>query len=182
MNCQQIRKALPAYLEGELSRPQAIIIEAHLAECPGCRLLAREIETINKSLSSLSEIEPSPALLAKIYSIPDSVAIKTGLKVQSAGRRERTARGIFSRPFWLSPAFQPVLVSLTIILIFISLTFFTQPGRNFQKSLSLEFHRAYSQTQKVLVKAGVLTDRINGYKESLLASLDTDRLKKPGQN
>ncbi|HRD01258.1 MAG TPA: zf-HC2 domain-containing protein [Candidatus Saccharicenans sp.] len=177
MNCHQVRETLSAYLEGTLRQTEANKIEAHLAECQNCRLLAEELKTINKSLSSLPDIEPSPALLAKLYSIPEQVEVETG-----SVYRERKKVSFFSRRFWLSPTFQPVLVSITVILIVASLLIFTQPGRNFQKSISLEVHRTYSQVQKVLVKAGVVTDRLNGYRESLLGSLGSDRLQKSEQN
>lgn len=177
MNCREVRKTLSAYLEKEVSPAMAGKIEAHLAGCENCRLLTEELKVLNKSLSSLPEVEPSPALLAKLYAIPGQVE----LEISPAAREPEKVR-IFSRKFWLSPAFQPLLVSLTVILIVASLVFFTQPGRSFQKSFSLEFHRAYSQAQRVLVKAGVITDRLNGFRESFLASLGSDQLPKSDQN
>jgi hypothetical protein len=177
MNCREVREILSAYLEKEVSQTVASKIEAHLAECENCRLLTEELKALNKSLSSLPELEPSPALLARLYSIPGQVELQI-----NPAAREPEKVSIFSRKFWLSPAFQPLLVSLTVILIVASLVFFTQPGRNFQKSISLELHRAYSQAQRVLVKAGVITDRLNGYRESLLASLGSDQRPKSDQN
>jgi len=161
MNCHQIRENLSAYFEGELSQTRAAKIEAHLAECEQCRRLAQELKSISQSLSSLPAVEPSPALLSKLYSIPDRVALESRPVVE-----ERKRVSLISRKFWLSPAFQPVLVSLTVILIVASLLFFTEPGHSVQKSVSFGIHRAYSQVQRVLVKAGVITDRLNGYRES----------------
>ncbi|HUM35060.1 MAG TPA: hypothetical protein PKX32_07280, partial [Candidatus Saccharicenans sp.] len=63
-----------------------------------------------------------------------------------------------------------------------SLLFFTEPGHSVQKSVSLRIHRTYSQVQRVLVKAGVITDRLNGYRESFLASIRSDQLPKSDQN
>ncbi|HQM74340.1 MAG TPA: zf-HC2 domain-containing protein [Candidatus Saccharicenans sp.] len=177
MNCHQVRKNLSAYLEGELSQARAIKIEAHLAECQQCRQLAEELKSISQSLASLPAVEPSPALLSKLYSIPGQVELESRPVIE-----ERKRVSVFSRKFWLSPAFQPVLVSLTVILIVASLLFFTQPGHSVQKSVSLRIHRTYSQVQRVLVKAGVITDRLNGYRESFLASIRSDQLPKSDQN
>ncbi len=177
MNCHQIRENLSAYFEGELSQTRAAKIEAHLAECEQCRRLAQELKSISQSLSSLPAVEPSPALLSKLYSIPGQAAVETRPVV-----KEQKRVSFFSRKFWLSPTFQPVLVSLTVILIVASLLFFTEPGRSVQKSVSFGIHRAYSQVQRVLVKAGVITDRLNGYRESFLASIRSDQLPESDQN
>jgi anti-sigma factor RsiW len=51
MICEQARQRLGSYLYDEINAPDRRRIEAHLANCPGCR---RELETERRFVSALA--------------------------------------------------------------------------------------------------------------------------------
>jgi anti-sigma factor RsiW len=51
MNCEQTRKRLGGYLYDEINAPDRRRLEAHLANCAGCR---RELETEQRFVSALA--------------------------------------------------------------------------------------------------------------------------------
>lgn len=163
MKCEKVRSLFSAYLEGEL-RPEARIeLERHLALCQDCARLLEATRSLSLEWIRLPEIEPPAELIQKLYLIPQEAA---GPK--KASRKEK----LFSWKFWLSPAFQPVLTSLTVVMVIFSLLTFTTPGKSLKKSAALELRRTYSLAQKTLVKAGVLKDKLEGYRENFMASLE----------
>lgn len=167
MNCQQARLLLSAYLEAELQPGTRAQLEDHLKLCSDCSRLLEAIRALEPEWSKLPELELPDELLQKIYLIPETARAK------NSGQKS----GFSGLKFWLSPAFQPVLTSLTVILVVFSLLSFTTPGRSLKKSTSLELRRTYSLAQKVLVKAGVLKDKLDGYRENFMASLEAMNIK-----
>lgn len=169
MNCRQARKLFSAYLEAELKPKEVSKLEVHLAGCLECRSLLEAIKNLAPSLQNLPEIEPAPELVNRLYLIPEKIRTE----------REKVPEKMpFSWKFWLNPVFQPVLTTLTIILVALSLLFFTSPGKSWRKSAALEIRQGYSQAQKFLVRVGILTDKINGYRENFLASLEVKKIHK----
>ncbi|MGQ9801139.1 MAG: anti-sigma factor family protein [Candidatus Saccharicenans sp.] len=167
MNCQQARLLFSAYLEAELQPGTKAELEAHLMLCPDCCRLLEATRALETEWSRLPELEPPAGLVQKLYSIPETAAArKVGQKARFSGWK-----------FWLSPAFQPVLASLTVVLVVFSLLSFTTPGRSLKKSATLELRRTYSLAQKTLVKAGVLKDKLDGYRENFMASLEAVNIK-----
>jgi hypothetical protein len=65
MKCREIRKALVAYLDGEIMRSERTLIDAHLGNCDSC---SRELATLGSSRSTLAgslktmaaQVSPSP--------------------------------------------------------------------------------------------------------------------------
>jgi len=96
------------------------------------------------------EIEPPAGLVQKLYLIPETASARK--KTRLSGWK-----------FWLRPAFQPVLTSLTVILVAFSLLTFTTPGKSLKRSATLELRQTYSLARKTLVRAGVLKDKLQGY-------------------
>jgi hypothetical protein len=60
MKCERVRKALSAYLDGEISSSACTEIEEHLAKCPECERRKHELSLVVESLGRLGRIEPSP--------------------------------------------------------------------------------------------------------------------------
>lgn len=169
MNCAKAQLLFSAYLEGEIQLKTKIELEAHLAACPDCARLLEAARSLASEWSRLPEIEPPAGLIQKLYLIPETVS-----------RPEKIRP--WSWKFWLSPAFQPVLTSLTVILVVFSLLTFTTPGRSLKKSASLELRRTYSLAQKTLVRVGVLKDKLQGYRENFMASLEAKNIYKSENN
>ncbi|MGB4704090.1 MAG: anti-sigma factor [Candidatus Saccharicenans sp.] len=164
MNCKRARSLFSACLEGELPANLRSEFEAHLTSCPDCSRLLEATRSLAEAWSKLPEIEPPAELREKLYQIPR--------QADRIKPEPTAAKKIRFWQFWLNPALQPVLVSISVILVLFSLLTFTAPGKSLQKSAALEFRRLYSGVQKTMVKAGVLKDRLDGYRESLMATLE----------
>lgn len=61
MKCERVRRALSAYLDGEVSTSARTGIEEHLARCPKCERRKQELSLVVESLGRLRRIEPSPS-------------------------------------------------------------------------------------------------------------------------
>ena len=59
MNCEQMSLLLSAWLDGELSVREEEQMRAHLEQCPDCRALMEQLQTLHASFSDLEEI-PAP--------------------------------------------------------------------------------------------------------------------------
>ena len=72
MDCHEIKKLIPLYLDYELSEADRQKVEAHVHSCPDCR---REARTLEKSWDLLGEIEtvkPDPNYLARFWKSVDA--------------------------------------------------------------------------------------------------------------
>jgi hypothetical protein len=156
---------LSAYLEGELDGARKAEVETHLAACAECASLLEAMRDTREALGTLPELEPSPALLRRLYAIP-----------------ERKKRFLPIRDFLLRPSFQPVFAGATGLLVFLSFLAFSPGGRSLQKSLNREVHAGYGRIERLYVKAGSIADEIGARKEDLLGSLrSVDILGKGGE-
>ena len=64
MDCERCLEQLSARLDGELPAGEAEELEAHLARCPACRALARQLEQLHGGFPALEELE-APAGFAR---------------------------------------------------------------------------------------------------------------------
>lgn len=58
--CEQFSELISAGLDGQLTAEEARGLEAHLAACPHCRALARELEAVHAAFPLLEEYEEAP--------------------------------------------------------------------------------------------------------------------------
>lgn len=164
MNDAHVEELLSAYLEGGLDESRAANVGRHLASCPDCSLLLEAMKDVRKALGALPEVDPSPALLRKLYAIPEK-------------RRFRLVSD-----FLLRPSLQPIFAGATALLVFVSFVAFSSGGRTFQKSINRQLHVGYSKVEKLYARAGSLTDELGSYKETILGSLENVKLlKKSGE-
>lgn len=167
MNCLSYRKLFSAYLEGELPPEQKQPLEAHLAACSECTRLLDLMRKLTCELRQMPELEPPAELVSRLYRLPEMAA--------AGQKKPKTA---FGWKFWLNPSWQPVLASLTVLLVALSFIFFTTPGKSVKKAVAFELHRGYSQAQKLMVRTGLIKDRLDGYRQNFLASLETKNIVK----
>jgi anti-sigma factor RsiW len=67
MNCEEARKSLDAYVDGELELTRQLGIEAHLAECPSCQDAAERITKCGSIVRTNMQAYKAPSeLKAKI--------------------------------------------------------------------------------------------------------------------
>lgn len=59
MKCKESRKLFSAYIDGELSDADRILLDVHLERCPKCRIELEEVRKIADLTSDLPEVQPS---------------------------------------------------------------------------------------------------------------------------
>lgn len=154
MTCERPRELFSAYLEDALEPDLRRAVEDHLATCPACSALLATLREVNDTLADWPELEPSPALMARLKAIP------------TARRKFRLVPDILLRP-----ALQPYFAGAAGLLVLVSFLFLAPQGRAFQKAVNRQFHLGWSEAEKIYAKAGSVTDRLGEYKDNLLGSL-----------
>jgi anti-sigma factor RsiW len=156
MTCERFEELLSAYLEGELSAGEKRDMNAHIAVCASCAELLSVFRRMETALARFPEVEPSPALMAKLYAIPE---------------KKKFLKPVFD--FLLRPALQPVFAAFSALFIAISFVFFLPQGQGVQKAINRQLHLGYSQVEKLYAKAGSVTDELGSLKNSVVDSFKT---------
>jgi hypothetical protein len=110
MECTDYLDAIGELVDGTLPPGERAALDAHLAACPACRALARDLERIRSTASALDRLRP-----------PDEAWLRLAARLPDAGRRPR----VVPRWPWLAAA--AVLV-LTVGLAFVLLDRLPSPG------------------------------------------------------
>ena len=107
MNCEWARQLLPDYLTGGLPREARAQVDAHIAECEGCR----DDVAMWSRLAMLPDEQPSPALRSRFYAM---LGVETRLE-------EKTRRKSWLEAWWpRRPALQFALaLAMTVIGVFV---------------------------------------------------------------
>jgi len=66
MSCDRIESRILPYVDGRLKASEQREVEAHLAECPACRVRVSEFRAVSGLLDELPQIEPSGAFDARV--------------------------------------------------------------------------------------------------------------------
>ncbi len=66
MNCGQVKRLLPPFLDNELSGRKREIITSHLASCPACRAELANLRADLELLKQVAAPEVSPYLIARV--------------------------------------------------------------------------------------------------------------------
>jgi hypothetical protein len=160
MTCERFEELLSAYLEGELTAAERGETDAHLAACPGCAELAGLMRETLAATAAFPKVEPSPALLSRLYAIPEERAAK-----------KHPFRPVFD---WLArPALQPVYATLTGLFIVLSFVLFHPEGRGIRKQFDVQFHRGLGAVEKMYADAGGLKGEIKALSANVIRSFDT---------
>lgn len=160
MTCERFEELLSAYLEGELAAAERAGMDAHLAACAECAELAGLMRETLAATAAFPQIEPSPALLARLYAVPEERAAK-----------KRLFRPVFD---WLArPALQPVYATLTGLFIVLSFVLFHPEGRGIRKQIDVQFHRGLGAVEKLYADAGGLKGEIKALSANVIRSFDT---------
>jgi anti-sigma factor RsiW len=160
MTCERFEELLSAYLEGELAGGERAAMDAHLSACPACAELAGLMRETVAAAAGLREAEPSPALMARLYAVPE----------------ERAARRHPFRPVfdWLArPALQPVYAALTGLFIVLSLVLFHPEARGIRKAIDVQFHRGLGAVEKLYADAGGIKGEIKALSANVVRSFDS---------
>jgi len=66
IRCQEAMRLLAAYLDDELTRPEHLDVERHLAACRSCFSRAEFERRLKAQLSDLGRREPAPEFSARL--------------------------------------------------------------------------------------------------------------------
>jgi hypothetical protein len=156
MTCERFEELLSAYLEGELSGEERLEMDGHLDLCPACAELLSVFRETQEALAGFPELEPGPALMAKLYAIPEK-------------------RSLFKTvsDFVLRPSLQPVYAAFMVLFIALSFVFFHPQGHGIQKAIDRQLHLGYNQVEKLYAKAGSVTDELGSLKNTVVDSFKT---------
>jgi len=160
MTCERIEELLSAYLEGGLAAAERAEVESHLASCPACAELAGLMKETMAAAAAFPELEPSPALYAKLYGIPEE------------GRRKKP---VFRPAFnWLTrPSLQPVYATLTVVLLALSFVLFHPEGSGIRKQINLKLHQGIGTVEKLYADAGSVKGEIKAFSASVVKSFNS---------
>lgn len=61
-----MRRAVDAYIDGELPPAGAVVVEGHLDECLGCSGYAETVRLMKRSLRRLAQRRPSDLAVARL--------------------------------------------------------------------------------------------------------------------
>ncbi|MBN2265163.1 MAG: zf-HC2 domain-containing protein [Candidatus Aminicenantes bacterium] len=157
MTCERFEELLSAYLEGGLTAAERAEMDAHLAACPGCAELAGLVNEAMAAGPAFPEAEPSPALLARLYAIPEERAAK-----------KRLFRPVFD---WLTrPALQPVYAALTGVFVVLSFVLFHPEGRGIRKAIDVQFHRGAAKVERLWADAGTIKGEVGAFAGQVIKS------------
>jgi anti-sigma factor RsiW len=62
----RMRRAVDAYIDGELPPGRAVVVEVHLDECWGCSGYAESVRLVKRSLRRLAQRRPSDLAVARL--------------------------------------------------------------------------------------------------------------------
>ena len=98
MECRDIIRRLPAYLDGELPPPTRVLVWTHLAICTLCRQEEKRLSDSWKRLGSLPMVEPSHDFKARFW----------------ARVRQESEVSFWERWFGLLPGLTPLVAGLAV--------------------------------------------------------------------
>lgn len=62
MDCSNYIDLISARLDGQLTAQEEVALTAHLQECPACRAIANDLQTLRSSFTQTGEVDAPPAL------------------------------------------------------------------------------------------------------------------------
>lgn len=68
MNCKSVQTYLSAYLDGELSGQECLLVRDHLSSCPDCRCEEQQYRSLKQMLRGLPTYDPSQGFEDRLVS------------------------------------------------------------------------------------------------------------------
>ncbi len=67
MNCTEIKKLIPVYLDGELGQEETQLVKGHIASCAACQKEQHALERSWKMLGEWENIDPAPGCVSRFW-------------------------------------------------------------------------------------------------------------------
>lgn len=116
MRCDELDELLADYFDGTLTSEPLARVEQHLASCPVCAGLARDIEAATAFVRRVGPVEPPPELVTRIVN-------------ETASGRHGTLRRRSGFRLWLDRLFEPVLQPRLAMSMALTILSFSMLGR-----------------------------------------------------
>ncbi len=116
MNCQEAKKLIDAYGDGELDAPHSLAVEEHLRSCTNCAKIQQQQQTLKSSLSGGALQFKAPV----------------GLRRQVLTELRQTLRPEPRPPFWAAWRFPIGAAGLAAVLLFFLLSVPTRFSSSYQ--------------------------------------------------
>lgn len=110
MQCKQAEQLIGEYLDGRLTAPVTAKLQAHLHDCPACRM---ELAALQQTLARLQNLPQAP--------LPDGFVGKVSAAVRQQAKQRAPGRLQLLR--WLTPA-----LTLLVVCFAAGSYYFTRPG------------------------------------------------------
>jgi hypothetical protein len=191
MKCRQVKLLLDHYCHCELEDSERVLVEAHLADCPACREVAREYKSLQAASSEASVPGLSPEFLEEFRRETVELARSSGRLDPSPARPGRPTRrtgGIFGRaaarpPIWLSRWRFAALGASALVAVALAVVYFS--GRTVQSPADLPTVDSFLARADFRGLGGALADP--GHRRAILSDTvsvalllkSVDRLDRP---
>ncbi len=154
MNCQDVRKKLSAFQDGEVSDSQKLAIQNHLQTCQKCALVFQEIENMWEALAQADTIEKAPYFWTRLSQ-----------RIEAQQNRDR----IFDR--LIAPLiYLPKPIISTVIFIF-GLLIGVYLGKNIYRESTSTVPITLEQEMEQQLSVSSFTDLSSGSVGEIYASL-----------
>lgn len=107
MNCDEIRKLLPAYLEDTLTPEEKKSVESHLTSCALCSRSREDLKKVDNLLKGLGDVEPPPFFQQRVMA-----------RVREEARQKKGILRKFFYPLGLKIPIQVSAMLLVAVLAF----------------------------------------------------------------
>lgn len=157
MNCQDVRKKLSAFQDGEVSDSQKVAIQNHLQTCSECAHVFQEMEDVLDVLSIAEPIKDAPYFWTRLSQ-----------RIEAQKSRPRISD-------WLTAPFDflPKPIFTTLVFIF-GLTIGIYLGKNIYKESTAPSPITLEQEMEQQLSVSSFTDMPNNSVSEIYASLISD--------
>lgn len=106
INCERCEELMSARLDGELSQQDARLLEDHLAQCPDCQRLDRDLTSLHHRLKTLA-VDPPEGFAAAVLSQLEVPAMQPKKKKKPWAAIACAAAAVVLTVAVLSPQMEP---------------------------------------------------------------------------
>ncbi len=110
-SCDDARRDLTAYLDGELEDDRGSAVRGHLRGCEACRQAARDEAALRDGLRALPPLDPPPSLWAGVQA---KLAAAEVADAEKPRWRRAVARWLAPQQLWLAGAGIAAIVALLV--------------------------------------------------------------------
>ncbi|GAA4457163.1 hypothetical protein GCM10023189_27450 [Nibrella saemangeumensis] len=145
MNCEHVRANLLDRLNEQLSAAEQAGLDAHLAQCPGCRQELESTRQVWQRMGKVTAPEPRPQLHTNFYAMLDS------FQEAEQAKQKRSWSGIVERiqGLWTSALMGRLAYSLVLVAIGVAVGYWQQGRQTPTLAYQQQIDTLSSQVQEM---------------------------------